>query len=191
MNSESDQREVWQLVESSLREFRDGMQVQEQLAIHIGRRTTHIIRFALVGLIILGIAMLLLTLVLTKDMQTITEQMRDMAFHMSAMKDDVELMTGNTGSMDRGMVGIRDSMQSMDSQLIQLTTHVEDMNASVGIMAGHTTLLAPMTDNVHAMSQSMHILQQEIDVLNHSVGRVSYDVNHISRPIKMFPFPGP
>ena len=53
MDNNNDTREIAEIVENALTEFRKGMEAREQLSIRIGRRTTQIIRFGMFGLSVL------------------------------------------------------------------------------------------------------------------------------------------
>ena len=55
MENNNNPREVAEIVESALRNFNEGMAHREQLSIRIGRRTTQIIRFGMISMLMLGL----------------------------------------------------------------------------------------------------------------------------------------
>ena len=67
MENNNNQKEMLEMVERSLDDFRKGMEYREQLSIRIGRRTTQIIRFGMTGMSILGLALFYLCLLYTSD----------------------------------------------------------------------------------------------------------------------------
>ncbi len=75
-----------------LKEFRQGMadfnsamKSREELSLRIAKRTTQLIRFTLVGLVVLGLAMFFLIWTLTSNMSSITD-------HMSVISEDMKSM---------------------------------------------------------------------------------------------------
>ena len=74
MDNNNDSREIAEIVENALSEFRQGMEARKQLSTRIGSRTTQIIRFGMFRLSILGLVLFYLIYILTKDLATITDE---------------------------------------------------------------------------------------------------------------------
>ena len=85
MDNNNDSREIAEIVENALSEFRQGMEARKQLSTRIGSRTTQIIRFGMFRLSILGLALFYLIFILAKD-ATITDEMEHMSVNLSSMK---------------------------------------------------------------------------------------------------------
>ena len=85
MENNNNPREVAEIVENTLRNFNEGMAHREQLSIRIGRRTTQIIRFGMLSMLMLGLALFYLIFILTKDFAAITIHMDDMSGNVNQM----------------------------------------------------------------------------------------------------------
>ena len=86
MDNNNDSREIAEIVENALSEFRQGMEAREQLSTRTGNHTTQIIRFGMFGLSILGLALFYLIFILTKDFATITDEMGHMSVNLTSIK---------------------------------------------------------------------------------------------------------
>ncbi|MDH3527098.1 MAG: hypothetical protein OEM43_06305, partial [Gammaproteobacteria bacterium] len=113
MENNHSPRELAEIVENAMREFRSGMEHREQMSTRIGRRTTQIIRFGMIGMAILGLALFYLIFILTKDFSQVTVHMEDMSGYMLEMQADIGSMAGDIGHMQKTILGINDNITVM------------------------------------------------------------------------------
>jgi uncharacterized protein YoxC len=189
-------REVAEIVESAMREFNESMYHREQLSIRIGKRTTQIIRFGMVGMLALGLALFYLVFILAKDFSAITEHMDDMSGYMDTMDKNfvvvAQTMPRMQTTLDRlnenitVMPALSQSVGSMDSNLGNLSS---DMHTMVDQLNQMNISLGNMTNSVANMTGSMLVLNNQFTDMNRIVGRMSGNVNDMAKPMRAFPFP--
>jgi methyl-accepting chemotaxis protein len=188
MENNNNPREVAEIVENALRNFNEGMAHREQLSIRIGRRTTQIIRFGMLSMLMLGLALFYLIFILTKDFSAITVHMDDMSGYMSNMNQNLTAVTKTLGRVDQAMGVLNNSVLVMPA----LSRSVDNMDMNLGALSsdlnsvvGH---LEQMNGNVLSMAASMQILNNQFVDMNRTVGHMSGNVNQMAKPMKVFPF---
>jgi len=177
MENNNSSREVAEIVENALRNFNEGMAHREQLSIRIGRRTTQIIRFGMLSMMMLGLALFYLIFILTKDFSAITGHMDDMTGFMSSMDQNFVVVAKTLTRVEQTMTVLNDSVMVMPAlgrsvDLHSVVNHLQQMNG-----------------NVLSMASSMHILNNQFTDLNRTVDYMSGNVNQMAKPMKAFPFP--
>lgn len=188
MENNNSAREIAEIVESALSEFRKGMETREQLSIRIGRRTTQIIRFGMFGLSVLGLALFYLIFILTKDFATITDEMELMSVNLTNME-------GYFSSVATDITGIRQTLLVLNDNVMVLPVisgTVGNMDASLATMSGDlrtiTGQMSSMNSNMASVNGNMQIMNKQIGDMNMVMGHMAGNVNQISKPMKMFPF---
>ncbi|MGB5442550.1 MAG: hypothetical protein WBN57_07990 [Gammaproteobacteria bacterium] len=185
----NDSREVAEIIENAMREFNESMYHREQLSIRIGRRTTQIIRFGMIGLLALGLALFYLIFILAKDFSAITEHMDDMSGYMSTMDRNFVVVAETLPRMHTTLDGLNRNITVMPA----LNQSVGNMDTSLGALSTdmHTMVeqLNRMNASVANMTTSMHVLNTQFTDMNRIVGHMSGDVNQMSKPMRAFPFP--
>jgi methyl-accepting chemotaxis protein len=188
MDNNNNQKEIIGMVERALDDFRQGMEYREQLSIRIGRRTTQIIRFGMIALSILGLALFYLIFILTKDFSNITTHMTDMSGYMS--------------NMDKNFFSVADTITQLEKTVVRVNEHITVMpalNGSVGSMDTNLGLLQTdlhamveqieyMNGNVSNMTNSMQVLNNQFSDMNRTVGNMASNMHQIAKPMKVFPF---
>lgn len=188
MENNNNPRQLAEIVENAMREFRSGMEHREQMSIRIGRRTTQIIRFGMIGMGILGLALFYLIYILTKDFAMVTVHMEDMSGYMETMQVDMATMAGDIGTMQKTIVTLNDNItvmpamnsavSSMDGSLVNLSGDMHSMVEQIYAMNG----------NVADMTSNIQLLNRQITDMNVIMGYMSGNVNQMVKPMKMFPF---
>jgi methyl-accepting chemotaxis protein len=188
MENNTNGREIAEIVENALSEFRKGMEAREQLSTRIGARTTQIIRFGMFGLSILGLALFYLIFILTKDFATITDEMERMSVNLTNME-------GYFASVATDITGIRQTLYVMNDNVMVLpdiSQTVVNMDTSLAAMSGDlqtiTGQMASMNNNMVSVNGNMQIMNKQISDMNMVMGHMAGNVNQISKPMKMFPF---
>jgi methyl-accepting chemotaxis protein len=181
-------REIAEIVENALTEFRKGMEAREQLSIRIGRRTTQIIRFGMFGLSVLGLALFYLIFILTKDFGTITDEMERMSVNLTNME-------GYFSSVATDITGMRQTLHVLNESVTVMpliSRTVGNMDTSLATMSGDlqsiTGLMNTMNNNMASINGNLQIMNKQITDMNLVMGHMAGNVNQISKPMKMFPF---
>jgi methyl-accepting chemotaxis protein len=184
----NNQKEMLELVERSLKDFREGMEYREQLSIRIGRRTTQIIRFGMMGLSILGLALFYLIFILTKDFSNITTHMTAMSGHMQQMERSFIKVAGTIEQVNSTMLTLNDSITVMPA----LDSSVSSMDDNLGTLSSDMHALVEqiqyMNGNVANMTGNLQLLNAQFTDMNRIVGGMSGNVHDMAKPMKMFPF---
>ena len=188
MDNNNGTREIAEIVEKALADFRKGMEAREQLSVRIGRRTTQIIRFGMFGLSVLGLALFYLIFILTKDFATITDEMERMSVNLTNME-------GYFSSVSSDLTGIRQTMLVLNDNIMVLpviSSTVGNMDASLATMSGDlrtvTAQMDSMNSNMASVNGNMQIMNKQITDMNMLMGHMAGNVKQISKPMKMFPF---
>lgn len=184
----NNQKEMLEIVERSLDDFRKGMEYREQLSIRIGRRTTQIIRFGMLGLSILGLALFYLIFILTKDFSNITTHMTAMSGYMQQMETSFITVAGTIGEVNDTMQTLNESITVMPA----LNTSVRSMDGNLGTLSTDMHALVAqieyMNSNVANMTGNLQLLNAQFTDMNRIIGSMSGNVHDMAKPMKMFPF---
>lgn len=78
-----------------MNDFKAAMDKREDFALRIAKRTTRIIRFSMLGLVVLGIIMFFLIWTLTSNMNNMTDHMANMSEDIKAMRHDFHSVATN------------------------------------------------------------------------------------------------
>ena len=189
MDNNNDTREIAEIVENALTEFRKGMEAREQLSIRIGRRTTQIIRFGMFGLSVLGLALFYLIFILTKDFSSITDEMELMSVNLTRME-------GYFASVATDITSIRQTVHVLNDNMMVMpviSRTVSGMDASLSALSSNLQTISgqmdTMNNNMASVNGNLQIINRQIGEMNLVIGHMAGNVNQISRPMKMFPFP--
>ena len=181
-------KEIAEMVENALTDFRKGMEAREQLSIRIGRRTTQIIRFGMFGLSVLGLALFYLIFILTKDFGTITDEMERMSVNLTNMEGYFSSVAGDISGMRQTLHTLNDNVTVMPA----ISRTVGNMDASLATMSSDlqsiTGLMSTMNSNMASVNGNLQIMNKQITDMNLVMGHMAGNVNQISKPMKMFPF---
>ena len=184
----NNQKEIIAMVERSLDDFRQGMDSREKLSIRIGRRTTQIIRFGMIGMSILGLALFYLIFILTKDFSNITTHMTEMSGYMHNMEKNFTTVAGNITQVHETLLVLNDSITVMPA----LNSSVANMDSNLGALSSDLRSMVEqvqyMNGNVANMAGSMQVLNNQFTDMNHTVGSMAGNVHQMAKPMKAFPF---
>jgi len=185
---ENDQKEIIGMVQQALDDFRKSMEYREQLSVRIGRRTTQIIRFGMIALSMLGLALFYLIFILTKDFSNITVHMTEMSGYMKNMEGSFTTVAGTISQVEQTlstlnqyitvMPALSGSVGSMDDSLGLLRTDMHSMVEQIEYMNG----------NVGNMANSMHILNNQIGDMNRAVNSMAANMHKMAKPMNVLPF---
>lgn len=165
----------------AMADFNSAMKMREDLSIRIGRRTTQVIRFTMIALVVLGMAMFYLIHTLTTDMLLITQHMDEMSTYMRGMSSDFRAVATHVDEMRVSV----DKMNSFMESIPAMNSSVTQMSADIGRMTGD---MKKMSENMAVMSLDMTNMSMQFIGVNSKLGVMGYDVNRMSVPMKFFPF---
>ncbi|OQW94429.1 MAG: hypothetical protein BWK79_05895 [Beggiatoa sp. IS2] len=165
----------------AMADFNSAMKMREDLSIRIGRRTTHIIRFTMMAMMVLGSAMFYLIHTLTSDMLRITQHMDEMSSYMRGMSSDFRSVATHVDKMRLSVDKMNSFMESMPA----MNTSVAQISADITQMTGD---MKKMNQNMTTMSFDMMNMSVQFIAVNNKLGVMGYDVNRMSAPMKLFPF---
>jgi methyl-accepting chemotaxis protein len=184
----NNQKEIIAMVERSLDDFRQGMDSREKLSIRIGRRTTQIIRFGMIGMSILGLALFYLIFILTKDFSNITVHMTEMSGYMHNMEKNFTTVAGTITQVHETLLVLNDSITVMPA----LNNSVGNMDSNLGVLSSDLHAMVEqvqyMNGNVSNMAGSMQLLNNQFTDMNRTVGSMAGNVHQMAKPMKAFPF---
>jgi uncharacterized protein YoxC len=189
MEETENSKELAKIVQDSLSEFHAAMELREELSVKIGKRTTQIIRFTMLGMFVLACAMFYLISTLTSNMNDIVDGMKYMSIYME--------------NMNKHFASVKEHTQSMKFSVESMNQHISVMpvmNASVGTMSDGmlsmkvdmekmSTNMALMEKSMNQMALDMANMSYQFTGLNGYVGSMGYNVNRMAAPIKFFPLP--
>lgn len=184
----NNQREIAEIVEASLKEFRESMEYREKLSIRIGSRTTQIIRFGMTGLSILGLALFYLIFILTKDFSSITVHMTAMSGYMKNMETNFTVVAETIGDVQKTLVVLNENitvMPTLSGSVGNMDTNMASLSTDLHTLVGQ---IDHMNNNVNKMANSMQVLNNQFSDMNMIVNNMAANVNQMSKPMKVFPF---
>jgi DNA-binding protein YbaB len=185
---EKSPREVAEVVESAMREFNEAMKLREALSIRIGRRTTQIIRFSLIGMVLLMALMFHLILTLTSNMNDITKRMNSMAVYMDNMSKNFTSVADNVKAMRFSVDGMQEHIQVMGTMNLAMVSMKDSMLKMSGDMKNMNDNMAAMQKSMGRMSMDMGNMSYQFTSLTGYVGVMEQNVDRMASPMRMMPF---
>ena len=98
-----------------MNDFKAAMDKREDFALRIAKRTTRIIRFSMLGLVVLGIIMFFLIWTLTSNM---TDHMAKMSEDIKAMRSDFHSVATNVSLISDDFTAVRGDMSVLSSTVV-------------------------------------------------------------------------
>jgi len=181
--------EMMTLVRDSMHDFHESMRLREELSIRIAKRTTLIIRFSMLGMLVLGIAMFTLIFTLTSNMNDITKRMIQMSSDMQNMNTQFVLVVENMENMNASINDMRNAIQTMPKMAESVNKMGDGFPILISDLSRITEHTYAIQGNMGNMTKDMANMSRQFTQLNHSVGNMGYNVNQLARPMKVMPFP--
>ncbi len=186
---EKSPREIAEVVESAMREFHEAMKLREALSLRIGKRTTQIIRFSLIGMVLLMALMFHLILTLTSNMSDITDRMISMAIYMDSMSKNFISVAENVKAMRFSVDGMHEHIKVMDTMNLAMVGMKDSMLKMSGDMKHMNENMAAMQKSMGRMSMDMGNMSYQFTSLTAYVGVMEHNVDRMASPMRMMPFP--
>lgn len=189
MNSGTPEEENMTLtVEEALLQFNNTVKSQEEQNLRLGNRTSSIISFGVIAVILLSIGVVYLTWSQKNDMKEMEKHLIGMTNNISVMSDAVVKMQRN---MEKSEVGIN-----------QLSHHAQSISHSLKQKENLTGTLMTISDTIHLLQADAHGFDKSIGDINYNLNNINkqmkslnrklsfmvQDANRMPSPTKMFPF---
>lgn len=169
--------------------FNEAMSKREALSIRIGKRTTQILRFGIMSILMISGLMFFLIQSLSKHIDTMASNITHISTTMGNMDQSFTLVTQQLTRMDTTMSGLNQYVKVMSQDIHtvpQMTITMHKLQKSIDTV---NVSMSAMTGDMRALNHSTSGINQQFSTLIQQVGTMTYDVNRMSRPMKMFPFP--
>lgn len=188
-------RSVAEIFEQSLRDFRRAMELRDALTIRIARRTTQIIRFSMISIILLMGSVFYLLYLLNSNVTGVNQDMNHVSHHMENISNNLVLVTDNIVSLKHSVDNVNyflSVMPSVDESIHNIETQMAKMNVKLASIDDRMYNLSNHLDNVNqsviSIDNNMLGLSADIASLNYQFSGLGYNVNRIAAPMKFFPF---
>jgi len=173
---------------AAMHEFKLAMQLRDEFSLRIGKRTTQIIRFSMLGMLLLMIALFYLIYILTNNLNQITTHMASISTRMDGMHQHFGQVVSNMHTMQYNMAGIGSTMQAMQ-QDIHGVARIDDHMLAIQNDTQHISLaIQSMQIDVNNMDSHISNMSGHFGSLNQKMGHMGRDVNRLSAPMRWFPF---
>lgn len=187
--------EIAEIVENTMREFNSAMKRREELSIRIARRTTQILRFGIVGMTLLTVVVVFLIHTLTKDTNTMTQRLDEMAISMRHINKNLDLVNENIRDVKHSVEQVKFSLDQVEEHIKvmpvmnnfvgQISDNMIAMNRNINHMNEN---IASLNDNIDIISLDMAKMSHQFGGLNSQLGVMGYNVDRMASPMKFFPF---
>ncbi len=178
---DKEQQELLQSVQQIMHDFKEGGRFRDKEGLRLARRTAQIIRWSSVGMVMLGLAMLALLYVLTKDLVLITNNIVAMSSYTKSMSEDM-------GTMKTTMLEIRKEIGAMSQTTAQLSVETRLMRINIEKINTSIAVLPDMSRNVQMMSQDFKVINSQIGHIGGLMGSMTRDTHDMSQPMRMMPW---
>jgi len=183
-----EQREISSTVESLLVQFNDAIKSQEELNLQISRRTSLIIQYGVLTVVLLAIGIGFFSWSLKHDIDRMNGYMEEMAREASVMSNAIINMQGSMSTMAGGINKVVSHTESISGAIIQTDN-------SVAVLSNIANSVHLMQNDVRGLNKSLSTMNYNLTKinkhmrdLNKKLGVMGHDVNRMSSPVKMFPF---
>ncbi|QTR53222.1 MULTISPECIES: hypothetical protein [Thiothrix] len=122
----------------AMAEFNQAMQRREELSIRIGRRTTQILRYGVIGMLLINGILFFLVQSLSR--------------HIHDMSNNIQTISTNVTEMERSFKLVNQQMGVMNQSIGTMQASTQYINYHLGIMTGQVGM---MSQDVDKMSSPM------------------------------------
>jgi len=189
-------RDIAEIVENTMREFNSAMQRREALIVRISNHTNQIIRFSMIGLTLLGIAVVTVILILLSDMSSITQRIDNVANYMEKINTNIIVVADNLTKLKQSVELVNISIENLDEHvkvmplmnksIVQMTDEMLKINNNIHLINTH---FVSLNGKINLMSIDMAKMSHQVIGLNNQLGLMGRNVGRMASPIKMLPFP--
>ncbi|HIO92272.1 MAG TPA: hypothetical protein EYG68_05425 [Leucothrix mucor] len=168
--------------------FSNAMSKREELSVRIGKRTTQILRFGIMSILLISALMFFLIQSLSK--------------HIDTMASNITHISATMGNMDQSFSSVTQTLTHIDRTMGGLNTHIEAMRTDIHSVPQMTATMKALQTDVGSMNIAITTMNGDLRALNHNTSGINqqfatliqqmrmmtHDVNRMSEPMKFFPF---
>jgi uncharacterized protein YoxC len=188
MIESSDLKELAEIVHHSMSEFQTAMRLRDDLALKITQRTTYLLSFGMIALLLLAGSLFYLIITLTANMNNITLKVTEVAHSMEKIDKNLVVVA-------QGMQVVKQSMDHLGSQLGTMS----NLNTTVATIGNeilnvrqdinHISMdMSYIRGSIGMMSNDIAGMNYQFTGVNSRLGMMGYDINRATGPLRMFPF---
>ncbi len=184
--AELSEQQVLEYVQKAMEDFKEGGRLRDKEGTRIARRTSQIVRWSFVGMVLLGIGLSILLVLLADSLFTATEKIT--GIHEATIE-----MSANLDRVSTTMTGMASDISSLTTTVGGIHDHMAGMRTSVGDIHGE---LVPLEDNVGTMTQhvgtmarDIRRMDQRLDGIARAMGGLTRDMHDMSEPMRLMPWP--
>lgn len=150
--------------------------------LNVARRTTAVVRFGMIMLLVVAASIALLLYSLTTQLTEMLSSMETMNQHFAVVENDMLQMQKAMHAMDVRVAylpSIHGYFQNINRQMDAINRSMEVVDARLGKVTGHVD---KMKTHVNYMSNNMATMDNAVNVMG-------VEMNQMSHPMRMVPAP--
>lgn len=185
--NQKEREEAEKLANSFMDLHEDLMFIYKHNMVRSTARINNIIRYAMIGIVVMMLAMLALVATFTTRMGSITN-------YMEVMADDMQGMRNDFGKVTLDMRAIQAAVAEMDTFVQPMPAMFESvggMGDNMSKMRGDLVTVADSMNRIQSVMLSMganlQAMDQKLIDMTGAVGGISRDVDQMSRPMSIMP----
>jgi len=197
MSSEKDeQKEIMTMIETILVQFDKTVNAQEELNHQMNRKTSKIIFFGSLAIILLCLSLAFIGWSLKQNAESMNRYMQTVAFNVSSMNNNIEQTQTSMNNINKGINKITIHTQSLTQPLLNnpLNNPMNSSEQSAEVLAKIADSIQLMQSdvsgvnkNINNLNYNLSAINKQIKTLNQSLRVVNQDTRMPS-PSRMFPF---
>ena len=156
--------------------------------IEISRRTSYMIRYVLIAIIILCVGVALLNWSYKNDMRKMSEYMSSMAEDISVMSNSIVKMQTSMSSIGSGINKVAIHTQSISGSISQTDSPVETLLLIADTIKLMQTDAHGLGGSMENVNHNLSTINKQMKSLNKKLGYMVQDANRMPSPTRMFPF---
>jgi uncharacterized protein YoxC len=171
-------------LDRALERFGALMRQVDERQTRMENRITGLFALSLVAFVIVVVSLSFLTIILSRQVPSMTAAIAEMNTRFADIADDMV-------AMERSVARMRADVDTLP----RVVWHMDGIHGSVAFMSNDVASMAgdlgTLDDTVIGLSASVHDMRQSFEFMQQNVGRMGTDVNHLSQPMRMFNFFNP
>ncbi len=182
-----EKEEAEQLANSFMDLHEDLLFIHKHNLVRNSSRINNIIRYAMVGMAVIMLAMLALVATFTTRMDSITTYMVAMATDMEGMRHDFGVVTQNMQSLEYAVTNMDGYVSPMPAIFNSVDAMGENMSEMRGDLVTVAESMTRIQSRMLSMGRNLQQMDRKLTDLSGAVGGIGQDVDVMSRPMSILP----
>jgi len=184
-------QEIAEIIESAMREFNLAMKYREDVSNLTRKRAEQIIRFSIIGLLLLGIAMFYLLYTLTKSMSSITMRVNEASSYIENVNVNLQAVSTNlfsiresidhTNQLINTMPVMTQSVNQMSGDMDKIQASLDNINFNISVMPVMDDSINQMSANIFDMTGNMKTINNSITTMSNDIAKINYQLNTVNQ----------